>query len=241
MSKVILDIDIKQALKNLEQIEKDIMATLNDGIRSVADATYSYAQKLANSRLNTSKNIYLDNLHLTEVAKDFYLIYINENSKAPMFEEGFNSYNMRASILNSKSKISQKGHRYKDIPFNINIQKKKSTSPRINDIRSAVKQVIKDKELLKNAKQYTRIVNGQKAKITRFQGLKNKNIEGLTRVKVGNRAKYFLFRRISENPKTPNFNQKWNHTGFAGINIFENELPKFVNLQMKKMLNDIFK
>jgi len=240
--KININIELKKLGQEIEKMSADTLSIIRTQIARIASSTKDYAKSLAKEKLNASAKLYQMNLRSRQVGKDIWEVFLVPGSKANMFEEGFSGFSLKKGLNTGKVKTSEEGYRYRDIPMNIKPTGQGGTgngkvSQQVTDMRSAVAAVIKDRELAKKAKTYDRIVDGKNAKITKYVGIKNKSVEGLTKVKMkGKSAKYILFRRMSENPSTA----KWQHPGFKGINIFENELPKYVTEQVNIMLKSIF-
>jgi len=245
--KIDIKIELQKLEKDIEQLSKDTISVLKAEVKEISKGTYTHAQRLAIEKLNTSRDVYLDNLEWKKVGTDVYEVYLVQGSKAEYFEDGMDAFNVRKGLKSGSTKISKDGHKYRDIPFQVKPTAKDGTGTgtggqKITDIRSAVAATIKDKDITKKVREYNRNINGEnkKVQVTKYTGMKDKSVDGLTKVKMGKTSKYFLFRRISENPNSPGFKDKWNHPGFKGINIFDNELPKYAQKQIDKMLKKIF-
>ena len=196
---------------------------------------YDEAVRLANTKLSTTRALYINSLKQTKIDnKDtfLYTIYLSEGSFANKVEEGMPAFDQKPFMLNSpKAKLSKDGNKYITIPFKHQPYSKMTLSPKATDIRKDLRKVLKDNSIEKHVKDF-----GGGKKMIHYKGIENPYLKNLVKVvdKKTNSSQYFTFRRVST--KTPSW--KWIHPGLPGIRIFS-DLEKYTQENINLILGSL--
>jgi len=227
----------KELGKSIDTISDRVKQQLQAAVKQLSLNTYAEAQRLANQRLDTSREDYVNNLKYRELkGQDIYIIYLDGAGK--FFEKGWEKFDMKHGLLHGpKSKVGKDGKRYNTVPF-----KKKGSAPKgsvgpIADTAAAIKGIIRDNKIQKIEKE---IKGGT---VTHYKGIEDPMLKNLVRVtqisktKSGKERKssqYFVFRRVSENTDP----SKWINPGYQGARIFP-DLKRYVEDNLRLIMKEI--
>jgi hypothetical protein len=238
MSNIKIDINlvIKDIKKDLEDLSEDLISSVQKAVGIVAISVENEAHKLASERL-ANPNTYIQGIKREKIGENTWVIYI-DNPIAQKLEEGWGSYDMKPGFLNSsKAKKGRKG-KYLDIPLEQHPGSKKRGTNKVVSYREAVEAAIKEANIATRIEEFNSESIGLNrfGTVERFDNLKDPKVKGLVKITPPNsKSQYFLFRRVSENSDP----KKWIHPGFPGIDIFENDLRKFAEKEIDRVLRNI--
>lgn len=225
--------ELGKTLDNLADQTKEI---LEGAIGQIAQATYSEGVRLAQQRLKTTKQDYLNSFNLYELGDGIYVISLT-GDHANSIEDGWAPFNMINGFLNGpKAKISKKGIIYNTIPFSYKPYSKAPLNEKSTQLRDAVKQVLKQNGIDK-------ILKGPdgtplQGKVATILNTGIKELNGLVKYQKtydkATQSTYMTFRRVSERT----LKSKWNHPGFGGAKIFP-DLENYITEQVDRILNTV--
>jgi hypothetical protein len=116
-----VDIDIEDLRKFGFQLSNTIRIAMDEAARHLTTATHRHIVEKANAELRSSRQKFLDCLHIVEEGNDTWLIVVDQ--EAMWIEEGIEpGWEMIDDLLNAKpgkkpAKTARDGSRYRTIPF----------------------------------------------------------------------------------------------------------------------------
>lgn len=230
--KIDIDVKVEGSLKDeAEKIKKNIEEDLKKAIKALGASAYKHAEDLAQTKIKGKlSDIYKSNLKIENPSENVVIIELKE--EALWIEKGRKSGFME-ELLNSKSKVSKDGNRYRVIPIknSSNAGSTKSVGEDlVGDLKTFLKsqgiRTSKTKQLETDEKGSPRI-----GKINSFDLKKMRDKKGLSEdiksvsvfqnknQKTGKVERSIVaFRVISDKHKTSG---KWVHPGTPPARILE--------------------
>jgi hypothetical protein len=144
-------------------------------------------------------------------------------------------------LNSSKAKTGDSGNKYIDVPFRVKPTSKEPVGQVTKDIRTAVANILKSKNVTKKIEEYNKNSKGlsKYGTVTRYGNIHRQHpAHGLVKITAPNKkagGRYFLFRRISEKSSS----NSWMHPGYQGIHLFDDVLPSFADKKIDEVLRKI--
>lgn len=241
MAEIRLRVKMEELGVKLEEINREIADQLAVSVAQLARLTYNRATELATTRLNSTKQQYLDALNFEAEGEGVFVIYLE--SEAAHLENGYPPFPMLPKLVRGpNSKLSKEGYRYAIIPIRQRVDSA-STQPSMNarSLAMRIKEVV-DERKFKQVSSST--YQGKVQTVEKYTGkAPHPFLKGLTRVReyASAAAKgaplsstYLTFRVASE--KYPS---KFKHPGFQGANVFP-DIERWADDQLGNIIRDIF-
>lgn len=235
-----LEIDIKliakQLGKDLEMLGDKTVKNLKSAVKQLSLNVAAEGDRLAASKLRSSRDTYRNAIKYEEVGEDIYVVYLDPNGPAKYFEEGWSGFDMKPGLLNGpKARFTKKGIKFNIVPLQQQPFSKDAPKPStLVDTRNAIKNLLKDKNIKKDIK---KLNDG--TTITTFRNVENPMLKGLTKVskqyQKAKQSQYFLFRMVTSNSKP----ESWQHPGYQpGAQIFK-ELEFYVVANIDRIIKSL--
>jgi hypothetical protein len=116
MENIKIQINVDAIAESLNLIKEEIQQAVDAGVQKLASATHAHVIELAQERLHTTRDKYLEALSFEEIVPGVYVVSLDLD-KAGWIEEGKPSGSMLDDLLRYDAKTSKDGNRYKVIPF----------------------------------------------------------------------------------------------------------------------------
>ena len=223
--------------KSIEKMSQETQDLLQESVASLATAAYSEAIRLAQAKLKTTQRDYVNALQFEKIDDNVYIITLS-GPAANAIENGWGSFDMKPGLLaGPNSKVTKKGTRYNTVPFSYQPTSNAPLSPKNEELRSSLRDVIKANGLSKIIKNQA---TGKPLEgiVARVKNTGIKNLDGLVKIQktYGNKTQstYMTFRRVSTNSKAGS----WMHPGYAGAKIFP-MVEQFIESQLDVILSSI--
>lgn len=246
--------DLKNAIKVLQAYGKALQTGLERTIDYAPILTRQHIQSVANKKLHTTKEKYMDALTI-EMDNNVLMVEIDPaNWIANAVESGADPFNMKDTHLRGpNTRVSRQGYRYKIIPIGKDPSGPGSNTEKGQAYQKAVQQALKAPTFGRSFLRY--LPNG---KIAEMQEVVSGDpmLSGFYRTRVydsgkelanskGKKWGYVLFRVISENP---NSIAKWDHPGIRPQHILKdterwlnNNLPDIFDAFVQEELDRFLK
>jgi hypothetical protein len=229
---------------DIKGITESIARDLYVGMANLARLTYNKAVEIASQRLHTTRQDYINALHLEEEAPGIFVVYLDPVMNH--VEEGYPPFPMLPKLAQGpKSKVSKDGHRYVVIPLRQHTSPDKPTSGKSVDFAEALKEVVRERKW-KKVKEGISPKSGKYTTVERVADQKGmpQHLRGLTRVReYGEKgakrpisSAYYTFRTASEkqDPAT-----HWYHPGYSGAKVFP-DVFSWADSQLDIIVSEIF-
>lgn len=230
---------LKQVKTILEEFSNEYKDELEEQVSNLAKMAYTRAVELVKSKAKSTQQDYINALDLeSHRDKDGITYVLSLNPEMNMYEDGFDSYNMKEGLLNGpNAKIAANGNRYNTVPFEHQPYSKAAASASTIKLRQSAKKAIEHYGLDKIIKS-----SKNKALMGKVGVIQDKryhsNIQGLTKyqTQVGKavQSTYKTFRRVSDASDA----DSWIHPGFSGFHIFE-DIDNFVEEELQNIINSL--
>ncbi len=236
MGTISIQLNAEALGKSLKNLSIETTTTLQSAVASLAQGAYSEAIRLANERLKTTRQDYINALEFESIGDNIYVITL-KGEHANAIEDGYASYDQKPGLLaGPNAKVNAKGGKYNTVPFYHTPTSKAPVNTKMTNLREAVQKLLKDRDLNKIIKDDTgQPLQGVVARIT-DTGIRD--LEGLIKVQkqYGKRTQssYVTFRRVGENSDP----SKWMHPGYGGCHIFT-DVENFINRELDNILKAI--
>ncbi len=222
--------------KELENISAEVEATFKLAVAGLAQSAYSEVIRLANQRLKSTKQDYVNAVTFESVGENIYVITLNGKA-ANATEDGYGSFDMKPGLLSGpNSKVTAKGTRFNTVPFSYQPNSNAPAGQKILDLRSAVKALIKDRGIDKIIKNPSG--EPKQGIVARLSNTGIKNLEGLVKIQKQygktTQSTYMTFRRVSSNSDA----SKWIHPGYQGARIFP-DVERFIEQDLDRIIMSI--
>lgn len=239
-------IDAEAIAAEFKELKEQVQQAIEKGVKQVASMTYAKTQELANSKLNSTRKMYLDNLDFEEVAPGVWVVSLDE--PAMWIEEGRKSGDMTEDLLRKNYKTAKDGSRYRAIPFHYSkgpSQTPISAQMFVNQIKSELKtRGIPFKKIERDENGSPRM-----GRIHLIKGIESLRpsarashgaLSGLAiyqqKSKTGNvRRDILTFRMVSSKHK----GNKWIHPGYEAQKFMDEALEWASNVFDKEILPSI--
>jgi len=237
---------------NVDTLEEGVVESFKEAVHGLARAAQAEWIRLAQARLHTSRDAYVQGLRQAESfgksnigGQPEYEVQL-VGRMANNFEFGMSSFDMKSSrpgwLGGSKAKISKEGFRYAVIPF----RHSTGNSPRLQYTGKAVEQNLKQ-ELKKTVKAYGldrmlksatgQVIEGAAGRVPSNAPV-HPFLQGLTRYQKKNKGKgssmLMTFRVMSE--KSPE--DSWIHPGLDGAHLLP-EVGRYVDKESERIIDMI--
>lgn len=116
MENIKIQVDVEAIADTLNLVKEEIEQAVNDSVQKLASATHARVIELAQEKLHTTRDKYLEALSFEEIVSGVYVVSLDLD-KAGWIEEGKSSGSMLDDLLRDGAKTSKDGNRYKAIPF----------------------------------------------------------------------------------------------------------------------------
>jgi len=228
-------IDIEGMKKSLDDFSSSIVDTINESLDKLAEKMQREVGMAIFQKMPNKADSFLKHLKKEKIGDNIWVIYIDSEEFEQM-ELGYPGFDMKPGFLNSpKAKQSKDNKSYMRVPLPQKPHSKSPASPKVRDMRSAVKSVIKDKTVKKVVEKFNSQSSGlsRYGNVTRYKGIEDSRVKGLVAVQPpGGKKQHLLFRTVSESSSEGS----WMHPGVQGINIFEE-----INIKAEKELDKLMK
>ncbi len=217
--------------KDISNLSDEIEAAINQAVSDVAKGAYAEAIRLANKKLKTTRQDYVQALRLEQIDDNIYILSL-DGRLANATEDGYGTFDMKPGLINGpKSKVSKEGFRYNTVPFFHSPNSKAPLSDYGEFLRSQVKEIIKKNKLNRVFKN----PDGGKplqGVVARVKNTGIKDLEGLVKIQKTyektTQSIYMTFRRVSSKSGLPDPQRQilmgpsdaWIHPGYQGAKIF---------------------
>lgn len=246
-----MDIKLSAKLEELgieiEEIGEQAAQDMVSAVQSLAASTYQKAVEMTGDRLHTTRQTYINALHMSEEGSGIYVVYLDPS--ANHLEEGMDGFNMLPKLATGpKSKMAKDGSRYVTIPFRNTTAPANPNSSKQKDLAQRLKDEIKTREF-KKVKEGVSTKTGKYTTVERMVSGQTTHpyLKGLTRVRQYNSqesaqqgeppasSSYFTF-RVASTKQDPT--KSWVHPGTNGANIFP-ELADWAETEMEQIIVDL--
>ena len=249
MSDISLKIKAKELGKEIENLSLEITKELEQAVDNIAHATHAFIIAQAQQKMNSTRIDYLSGLEFLDMGNNSYIITLN-GDWANKLENGFAPYNMKETLLKSKStvktgsragepwvRVSKKGNKYAAVPFQKSVSSK-SSGNLIEDIKNltAKNSAGREQKLTKIFKDDKGVPISGKAASSKSE---NPLLNNITKYQhVGKSGKvssvYMTYRIISEN------SSGWIHPGHHGVQFFK-AAEEYVDKEFENIINTLIK
>ena len=242
MGNLSLKVKLDELGFELQEVTDEIARDLVSAVHNLAASTYQKAVELAGSKLHTTRQQYINALHMEQEGEGVWVVYLD--AEANDLEDGYDSFNMLPKLASGpKSKVAKDGHRYVVVPMRQRTVPANPNSQKQADLASRLVALSK----IRKWDKVKAGVSGATGKYTTIERMKNSKddhpyLKGLTRVreykspgaKEPMSSAYFTFRTASTKQDASNH---WVHPGFAGAKIFP-EVEKWAEFQLEMIINE---
>lgn len=258
-----IDIDEQFRLR-MAQLAGELNAAIRQRIeqipREMAESAYYKATELANSKLHSTAQDYIDNLDYEQIAPGVWSVYLKEG--AEHLETGYERFDMKPGLLRNAKKISKAGYPYRSIPMFNSGKGNQSQGDMMKDLKNLRKE-FGDNGITKNDQGEPLLgkifsIGRTEMGIWQLQGKQpgvgnqsarleaSQHLAGVTKYqyqikgrggKMTTKAQFVTFRTVSADPK---YAAKWIHPGFAGAQIFP-ELMRWAEQALDRIMEDMFR
>lgn len=215
----------------LDSLKEGTVEMIQSAVRTIAHAAKAMGVQMSQDKLNKTGPAWRSGFDLQEVGDDIYIISLT-GDYANDLDTGYPSYDMKSQIFKRNWKFSKKGYPYAVVPMEHQPFSQSGGSQKVQDLRDAIKVLIKDKGLDKiviDPKTGKRKIGN----VGSIGNVGNKNIDRITKYQTPTGSHYMAFRTMSMNPSQSN---SWIHPGFKGVHIMD-ELEKFIDQQIDEVLS----
>ena len=243
MSDLRFFIDAQAIAEEFRELKDQVKKAIDEGVKQVASMTYAKTQELANSKLNSTRKKYLDNLTFKEVAPSVWVVSLN--GPALWIEEGRKAGDLTEDLLKKGFKTAKDGSRYRSIPFD---QAKAPTETPRSALMFAnqVKSELKARKIPYKKIEYNQDGSPRLGRLHTINDIKSLRpsatatygaLSGLTiyqRMTPSGKVKreILTFRTVSSKHK----GQKWLHPGLEPKNLMDEALEWSSNIFDKEIL-----
>lgn len=140
MSDLKFNIDAAEIAAMFKELAMEVQQDLEKGVQNLAAMTDAKTKEMAQAGLKTSRETYIENLTMEEVAPGVWVVSLDE--PALWIEEGLPEHDMKKNLLKN-AKQGKNGISYKVIPFHYGSAPTKLTDfaqKVVKDIRRELKQ-----------------------------------------------------------------------------------------------------
>jgi hypothetical protein len=241
------EIDIESIASQFKEEMQEVQDQLYEGVQALAAMTHARTIELANEKLRSTREDYIEALSFKEIEKGIWVVSLDE--KMLWVEDGKDSGSMVDDLLKKNAKVSKSGEKYKVIPFEHSKSPSKMSKHHeslVNDLKKELKaRQIPFKKIEKNPDGSPRLgklhsmniespLPTPRAKHPIFHGLniyQRKDESGKIRRDV------MTFRIVKESHKNAG---KWYHPGIDAYKLmdqaFEYSTKEFENTIMPAIL-----
>lgn len=233
---IIIEIKAEELGLAIENLAEELVNEFQEAIKQTANAAYANIIADAQTKLGRTRQDYLKGLKFDNLGNNNYLISL-DGEWPNKIEDGYPSYDMKSTLLNSDAKVSQgsrsglpwvqegKNGKYAHVPFE---QKPFSKAPQANDLGAAIKQ-LETYNMQGRKQKFTKIFRDPSGKalsgkVASVGDTGIPNLDGITKFQQVSTSKsgketvssvYMTWRTISEN------SSGWTHPGYSGLNAFQ--------------------
>lgn len=246
---------------NMAELSEGIIKGFQVAVGGLAKSARSEWVRLAQERLTTSREDYVNGLRQAEsfsatFAGDRHHYEIALVGRMPNnFEFGMSSFDMKGIrpgwLGGAKALTAKDGHKYIRIPFRHSPTSKrfaytgKAKAVAAPDLRTQLREVIREYGLQRMVRTATgSVVAGPTTRVPSGAASVHPYLRGLTRVQQaypatsGTRqrgsARFMTWRTMSENSPA----DSWIHPGLTGVNLLE-DVERFVNSELDRIIDII--
>jgi len=109
------EIDIEALAATFKEEAEKVQEALYEGVKALSAMTYARTVELANEKLHTTREDYIEALDYKEISKGVWVVSLSE--KMLWIEEGKDAGSMIDDLLKKNPKTAKDGTKYKVIPF----------------------------------------------------------------------------------------------------------------------------
>jgi hypothetical protein len=109
------EIDIEALAATFKEEAQKVQEALYEGVKALSAMTYARTVELANEKLHTTREQYIEALDYKEISKGVWVVSLSE--KMLWLEEGKDAGSMVDDLLKKNPKTAKDGTKYKVIPF----------------------------------------------------------------------------------------------------------------------------
>lgn len=232
-----VSIEAEKLGKSLDNLSKELEQALYNAVDELAFAAKDRAIQLAQSKLKTTREDYINGLTLEKIDENIWLLSL-QGDLPNAVEDGWPSFDQKSGLINGpKSKIGKNGSRYNTVPFQIRPYSETPLNQRSSNLRDIAKSIIKERKLDRIFKD-TNTGLPKQGIVARVRNTGIKDLEGMVKVqKTYNKitqSQYFTFRRVSSNSDP----SKWIHPGYNGARIFP-MIEEFIKSELEHILSKL--
>jgi hypothetical protein len=131
-------------LMDLKDLDKGVQKIATDAARDLAAMTRAKLIELANEKLHSRRQMFIDGLHMKK-SEDEGVYIVSLDAKVRWIDDGLPAHNMLDALLASpKAKRAADGHRYLVVPFQQGPgQGKTESTPEKQDLIGEIKKYMK--------------------------------------------------------------------------------------------------
>jgi hypothetical protein len=224
---LIINIDAVALAKEFKEFALEVERDIQKGVANLATITHAKVKEMAASELKSSRETFMNSLSFEEIADGIWVVSLDE--KAFWIEDGLPSnFDMKPGLLKNGEQ-SQKGGRYKIIPFEHSkapSQMTQSAKDVVTQLRAGLKnQQIPFKTVERNPDGSPKVGKLHSLNLpSQIPGKGNTpSLKGVSIYQTlgrGNSVKrdIFTFRTVTDGP---NSQGKWLHPGLEGKEFLE--------------------
>jgi hypothetical protein len=109
------EIDIEALASQFKEEAEKVQEALYEGVKALSAMTYARVVELANEKLHSTRQDYINALDYKEISKGVWIVSLSE--KMLWLEEGKDPGSMIDDLLKKNPKIAKDGTKYKVVPF----------------------------------------------------------------------------------------------------------------------------
>jgi hypothetical protein len=109
------EIDIEQLASQFKEEAEKVQQALYEGVKALSSMVYARTVELANEKLHSTRQDYIDALDYKEIATGVWIVSLDK--KMLWLEEGKDPGTMIDDLLKKNPKIAKDGTKYKVVPF----------------------------------------------------------------------------------------------------------------------------
>lgn len=231
----------------LEKLTNDMLRDLAAAVQTLAGQTFEKAVELTASRLHSTRQQYIDALHLSEEGPGIYVVYLDP--AVNYLEDGQDAHPMLPQLAQGpKSKVAKDGSRYVIIPLRQHTAPINPDNPKQKDLADRLKSMITKRKFEKVKSG----ISGKTGKYTTVERMKWKEgdhpyLKGAVRIREYKNEEaaqkrrqpissaYMTF-RVASTKQDPA--EHWFFPGTAGAQIFP-ELEKWADQQLETIIKEL--